>query len=72
MWLCSYHSPEIVRDEKFTENVDCWALGVILFEVLSKQHPFADRRDTEHEIKHNILNEEPNLELLRGASSPGN
>lgn len=65
----AYHSPEIVREENFTENVDCWALGVILYEVLSKQHPFADRRDTQREIKHNILNEEPNLELLRGASS---
>ena len=35
-----YKSPEQCRNEDYDYKVDVWALGVILYEVLSGEHPF--------------------------------
>ena len=35
-----YKAPEVYKDEKSaTTKVDMWALGIILFELTTKQHP---------------------------------
>ena len=36
-----YMAPEILKDRKYTAKSDIWSLGVLLFELLSKTHPYA-------------------------------
>ncbi|KAG2200770.1 hypothetical protein INT47_002814 [Mucor saturninus] len=63
----AYHAPEILNNEFFTEKVDVWALGIVLFQMVTKQHPFyhPSRMDTEDKI----LNEAPDLSLLQDDTS---
>jgi serine/threonine protein kinase len=35
-----YLSPEIIRDQPYDYKSDVWALGIVLFEMASLQHPF--------------------------------
>lgn len=38
----SYAAPEIVRDEKYTTEVDMWAIGCVLYTLLAGYPPFYD------------------------------
>eukprot|EP01029_Cantina_marsupialis_P022713 TRINITY_DN555_c0_g1_i1.p1 TRINITY_DN555_c0_g1~~TRINITY_DN555_c0_g1_i1.p1 ORF type:complete len:484 (-),score=114.05 TRINITY_DN555_c0_g1_i1:860-2311(-) len=38
--LCLYVSPEVCKGEKYNHKSDIWALGVILYELLTLQVPF--------------------------------
>lgn len=38
----NYMAPEIFRNEKYTENVDVWAFGIMMWEALAKDIPFAN------------------------------
>jgi WD40 repeat protein/DNA-binding SARP family transcriptional activator len=40
-----YLAPEQIRDETITPRTDVYALGVVLYEVLVGEHPFADVPD---------------------------
>ena len=40
-------APEVMRGEKSTIKVDMWALGIILFQLITKKHPF-DRNGNPH------------------------
>lgn len=57
-----YASPEQVRGEAVDGRTDVWALGVILYELLARRHPF--RGATQEATMHNILAVEP--KALRG------
>lgn len=35
-----YIAPEIIEGKGYTKNVDWWALGVLIYEMLSGQAPF--------------------------------
>lgn len=35
-----YMAPEILSFNKYTDKADMWSLGVILYEILTKQHPY--------------------------------
>ena len=35
-----YMAPEILSFEKYTHKADMWSLGVILYEILTKTHPY--------------------------------
>jgi serine/threonine protein kinase len=42
-----YMAPEIYKNESYTESVDVWSLGIILFEMVFGVHPFAKYNDVE-------------------------
>ncbi len=53
----AYMSPEQARGEDVDQRADLWALGVVLYEMISGQHPF--RGDYEQAIVYSILNNDP-------------
>jgi serine/threonine-protein kinase len=55
----SYMSPEQIRGETVDGRADLWALGVVLYEMLTGRKPF--RGDEEVAIAHAILHDEPEL-----------
>jgi serine/threonine protein kinase/formylglycine-generating enzyme required for sulfatase activity len=62
-----YAAPEQVRGERVTAHADLWALGVILYELLTDTHPF--RRPTQQGTLHAILSEEPRPIRAKGIPS---
>ncbi|KAI8064123.1 kinase-like domain-containing protein [Thamnidium elegans] len=65
----AYHAPEIIEQKPIDEKVDIWALGIIVYEMLTKQHPFVNKyyfeSETRSEIITNILEKEPDMSLLQ-------
>ncbi|GAX75524.1 hypothetical protein CEUSTIGMA_g2967.t1 [Chlamydomonas eustigma] len=37
-----YCAPEVLRGEPYTEKCDIWSFGVVLWELLTRQRPYAD------------------------------
>jgi WD40 repeat protein/serine/threonine protein kinase len=62
-----YISPEQARSEPITPRTDIYSLGVVLFEVLTGEHPFPGLSSVERLYKH--LNEPiPPIHSLNGSS----
>ena len=53
----AYMSPEQVRGEEVDGRSDIWALGVVLYEMLSGHLPFDG--DNDHTVLHGVLNVDP-------------
>jgi TolB-like protein len=53
----SYMAPEQIRGEAVDGRTDLWALGVVLYEMLTGRKPFAGEH--EFSIAHAILHDEP-------------
>jgi len=53
----AYMSPEQAQGVEVDHRTDIWALGIILYEMLSGQHPF--KGDYEQAVIYSILSEEP-------------
>jgi eukaryotic-like serine/threonine-protein kinase len=53
----AYMAPEVLRGEPITPRADLYAVGLITFEILAGQHPFAERDAARlyEEILHTIL-----------------
>jgi hypothetical protein len=53
----SYMSPEQIRGEAVDGRADLWAVGVVLYEMLTQRKPFSGEQDIA--IAHAILHDEP-------------
>jgi len=53
----AYMSPEQARGEEVDRRTDLWAVGVLLYEMISGSHPFT--ADYEQATVYTILNEDP-------------
>ena len=53
----SYMSPEQIRGETVNERADLWAVGVVLYEMLTQRKPFGGEQEIA--IAHAILHDEP-------------
>jgi serine/threonine-protein kinase len=53
----SYMSPELLRGGDVDHRTDIWALGVVLYEMITGDTPF--RGDYEQAMSYSIVNEEP-------------
>ncbi len=58
-----YMSPELIKNENYDFNVDIWALGILLYEMLHGKSPFKNsinnnynKEDEKFEIFNNIIN----------------
>lgn len=56
-----YASPEQVRGEKLTAGSDVYALGVILYELLTDHRPYRLKNHSAQELARVICDEEPQL-----------
>ena len=54
-----YAAPEQIRREPISTATDVFALGAVLYELLSGEPPFAKATTTEHELESAILHAEP-------------
>jgi eukaryotic-like serine/threonine-protein kinase len=66
----SYASPEQLRGEAITVAADLWALGVLLYELLTGTHPFALERTAPLELRRRILEDDPEPPSLRAHRLP--
>jgi serine/threonine-protein kinase len=63
-----YMAPEQVQGQEITEQVDVYAFGILLFELLTGARPIT--ADSVERIFYYVLNEPLNLEPLYGAGVP--
>lgn len=47
-------APEIARQEKYTEKVDMWAMGMLCYNVIARRLPLDDSRDMIQQIQEGI------------------
>jgi len=43
-----YLAPEIIRGEGYDKEIDFWALGLVIYEMLSGVNPFKVRNKNKH------------------------
>ena len=64
----AYMAPEQARQKPVDRRVDIWALGCVMFEMLTAQPAFTG--DTPSDVLVNIIEHEPNWEALPASTPP--
>jgi non-specific serine/threonine protein kinase len=65
----AYMSPEQARGEEVDHRTDIWAFGVVLYEMITGQHPFKGLY--EQAVMYSIMNEEPEPMIPTGSGRTG-
>lgn len=52
-----YMAPEILKYEKYDSKADMWSLGITLYELLYKNHPFVNKNLSNNELIQSIISE---------------
>lgn len=61
-----YLAPEVIQGQPYNEAADWWSLGIILYEILFEETPFAG--DSDEETKQNIIEKSLKFVRFRGSS----
>ncbi|CAN0498359.1 unnamed protein product, partial [Laminaria digitata] len=62
-----FSAPEVLTRQAVDEKVDMWALGVVMWVVLTGRHPFdANVNLPEEEVARRVAEQEPDLRVRRG------
>lgn len=60
----AYSAPEVLAHQDVDEKVDMWALGVVMWVLLTGRHPFdTDVELSEGEVARRVVNDEPDLRV---------
>lgn len=60
----AYSAPEVLACQDVDEKVDMWALGVVMWVLLTGRHPFDTDVDmSEEEVAYRVTHEEPDLRV---------
>jgi tRNA A-37 threonylcarbamoyl transferase component Bud32 len=54
-----YTSPEQIRKQPITTATDIFALGILLYEILTGEHPFRKKGQLPHEVMRAIVEDDP-------------
>ena len=49
-----YMAPEQATGQRYGKRIDLWALGIIVYQMLTGKHPFYQSSDTEESYIHRI------------------
>lgn len=52
-----YMAPEVLKYEKYDSKADMWSLGITLYELLYKNHPFFDKNLSNNELIKKIISD---------------
>eukprot|EP00903_Cladosiphon_okamuranus_P008825 g8452.t1 len=69
-YTAAYSAPEVLAGRSVDEKVDMWALGVVMWVLLTGRHPFGVDL-SEKEFARRVAEVEPDLKFLRHVSPEG-
>lgn len=59
-------APEVLAQEHVDEKADMWAMGVVMWVLLTGRHPFDSNFDlSEEELTRRVIHEDPDLKVRR-------